>query len=229
MKEVKQTILVAEDDEKIRQMLVLFLKANRFDVLEACNGREALDLFYGNNSLIDLILLDVMMPELDGFAVLHQIRQDSMVPIVMLTAKDEEYDQLNGLKSGADDYISKPFSPSILLARLETVLRRVSATPQSEAIVAGNLEVFCQSRTVKHNGKVMNLTPKEYDFLLYLITNKEIVLSREQILNAVWNYDYTGDPRTVDTHVKQLRYKLGNDSACIRTVHGMGYIFEAAG
>ncbi|MBZ9606296.1 response regulator transcription factor [Clostridium estertheticum] len=222
---IKGLILIVDDESRIRRMLKDFLVSHKYEILEASNGKEAMEMFYSNNSKIDLILLDVMMPMKNGFDVLSEIREDSITPIIMLTAKGEEYDQLAGFKFGADDYISKPFSPSLLLARLESVLKRTGKR-KSENVVIGNISVDKLKKEVVCANEKLDLTPKEYDLLLYFIENNELVLAREQILDAVWNYDYVGDARTVDTHIKQLRAKLVFNCQYIKTVHGVGYRFE---
>jgi len=221
----KATILIADDEERIRRMLKDFLASCGYSIIEAADGKQALELFYSNSSSVNLILLDVMMPHIDGFEVLKEIRETSLVPIIMLTAKSQEYDQLSGLKSGADDYVSKPFSPSLLAARIENILRRCNAV-HSKVINIGQIEINDVKREVKVRGEAIELTSKEYALLLYLIENKDIALSRENILNAVWNYDYYGDLRTVDTHIKQLRAKLTAECDYIKTVRGLGYRFE---
>lgn len=220
------TILVADDDRRIRQMLTLYLKGHGFQVLEAENGEEALDVFYANNSKIDLVLLDVMMPKKDGFEVLEELRDCSLIPVIMVTAKDQEYDQLKGFKCGADDYISKPFSPTVLLARIESVLRRCSPKAQFQVLECGGIQLLMKSKSLKVHDQVVPVTQKEFDLLAYMMSNPREVLSRNQILNAIWNYDYEGDPRTVDTHIKQLRAKLKDCGSFIRTVHGIGYLFD---
>lgn len=219
----KITILIVDDEIRIRRMISDFLQGFGYKILTASDGQEALDIFYDNNSKIDLILLDVMMPKLDGNKVLTEIRECSLVPIIMLTAKDEEQHEVNSLKNGADDYISKPFSPSVLLARIETVLKR-TAKVVNEDIVNGDLTIKIDSNEVFYKGSITTLTPKEYDLLLYLVQNKNQVLNRSTILNAVWNYNYDGDERTVDTHIKQLRSKIGKE--VVQTVHGLGYKFR---
>lgn len=221
------TIMVADDDRRIRQMLVTYLKGHGYHLMEAEDGEAALDLYYANSNQIDLILLDVMMPKRDGFAVLEELRDSSLVPVIMVTAKDQEYDQIRGFKLGADDYISKPFSPTVLLARVETVLRRCSPKAQkNEVLRAGIVELQMKSKCMKLDGETVLLTQKEFDLLAYFMTNPREVLSRNQILNANWNYDYEGDPRTVDTHIKQLRHKMKAAGRYIRTVHGRGYLFD---
>ncbi len=216
------TILIAEDESRIRRMLKDYLVSCHYIVIEAEDGEKALEVFY-TNSKIDLILLDVMMPNKDGFEVLQEIRQISSVPIIMLTAKSQEYDQLYGFKYGADDYVMKPFSPVILLAHVEAVLKRCRNSKE-DILTVGNITIDKVGMIVTVDHQRIYLTPKEYDLLLYMTNNIDIVLSREQILNKVWNYDYLGDSRTVDTHIKQLRSKIGNDY--IQTIHGRGYRFE---
>ncbi|MFI3114605.1 MAG: response regulator transcription factor [Clostridia bacterium] len=219
----KTTILVVDDEIRIRRMVTDFLQGFGYKILTASDGEEALELFYDNNSKIDLILLDVMMPKVDGNKVLSEIREYSLVPIIMLTAKDEEQHEISSLKSGADDYIAKPFSPSVLLARIETVLKRTTKAI-NEDIISGELTIKIGSNEVFYKGEIINLTPKEYDLLLHLVQNKNQVLNRNAILNAVWNYNYDGDERTVDTHIKQLRSKI--DKEIVQTVHGLGYKFR---
>jgi DNA-binding response OmpR family regulator len=221
----KLCILVADDEVRIIKALKDFFSANGFHVLEATDGGKATDVFYEHNTVIDLILLDIMMPVMDGYAVLKEIRETSLTPIIMLTAKGEEYDQIKGFQYGADDYITKPFSPSLLLARVEAVLKR-SGKSASDDIVAGNLRMNILKRSVIIDGAQVDMTPKEFDLLHYLILNKSMALSREQILNAVWGYDFEGDDRTVDTHIKQLRGKMGESAGLIRTVHKVGYQFS---
>ena len=225
MSAAKDTVLVVDDDNRIRQMVSMFLRGNGFDVIEAADGQSALDEFYKNSNRIDLILLDVMLPRRDGLSVLAELRTASMVPVILVTAKDEEYDQLAGFRAGADDYVSKPFSPSVLLARINSVIRRTSTKNRNDKIECGPMVINNLSKNVKIDGKTVSLTQKEFDLIHYLVSNKGLVLSRDQILNAVWSYDYNGDPRTVDTHIKQLRAKLGVMSKCIKTIHGTGYMF----
>lgn len=225
MIDTKRCILIVDDEKKMLRVLKDFFTINDFYVLEAGDGEEAVNIFYENNAKIDLVLLDVMMPKLDGFQVLSEIRDASLVPVIMLTAKGEEYDQLLGFNSGADDYIQKPFSPSLLLARVEAVLKRIGKDKFSE-ITIGELTVNIEKRNVKVNGKRMELTPKEFDLLYYFILNKGLTLTREQILDSVWGYEFSGDTRTVDTHVKQLRSKLSEYSSYIKTIHRVGYQFE---
>ena len=225
MSATKDTVLVVDDDNRIRQMVSIFLRGNGFDVLEAADGQTALDVFYKNSNRIDLILLDVMLPRRDGLSVLAELRAASMVPVILVTAKDEEYDQLAGFRAGADDYVSKPFSPSVLLARINSVIRRTSMKNRNDKIECGPMVINNLSKNVRIEDKTIALTQKEFDLIHYLVSNKGLVLSRDQILNAVWSYDYNGDPRTVDTHIKQLRAKLGVMSKCIKTIHGTGYMF----
>lgn len=194
----KGVILVVEDEERIRRMLNDFFNSCQYEVLEAENGRKALEVFYSNNSKIDIILLDVMLPYMDGFEVLSTIREVSLVPIIMVTAKGEEYDQLYGFKQGADDYISKPFSPTILLAHIEAVLKRCGNNEKKEKLKLGNVEVDEETMIVHVCDEVVELAPKEYDLLVFLMKNEKIVLNREKILNSVWNYDYTGDTSEAD-------------------------------
>lgn len=219
----KITILIVDDEIRIRRMLKDFLCSYGYNIIEAQDGKQALDIFYEKNNKIDLILLDVMMPKIDGNKVLEEIRDYSLIPIIMLTAKGEEYDELHSLKNGADDYISKPFSPTILLARIENVLKRTKKL-NHDTIIEGELIINLSSNEVFANNALVNLTPKEFDLLLYLVQNKNLVLSRQAILNAVWNYNYDGDERTVDTHIKQIRAKIHKD--LIQTVHGLGYKFR---
>lgn len=222
---MKNTILIAEDDFKIRQMVTLFLKGNNFEVIQAADGEEALDLFYEHNKDIDLILLDVMMPRMDGFSVLKTIRKEYVTPIIMLTAMDQEYDQIKGFENGADDYVSKPFSPTILLARIQSVLRRANKNNQSE-IIAGNIVLNKEDRTVIHNGKLLNFNEEEFNLLLYFINNAKKVLEREKIFNEVWNEKVENYSELVDKSVKSIREKLEEDKSYIKIVHGAGYIFE---
>ena len=222
MEDVK--ILVVDDEARMRKLVKDFLAIKGFIVLEAEDGEEALKIFDSNKD-IKLILLDVMMPKLDGFETLEVIRQYSKVPVMMLTARSEERDELKGYKLGVDEYITKPFSPKILVARVEAVLRRTMGESE-EKLVAGAIEIDKVARSVYIDGKPVDLSFKEYELLTYFIENKGIALSREKILNSVWNYDYFGDARTIDTHVKKLRAKMGERGDYIKTVWGMGYKFE---
>ena len=222
MEDIK--ILVVDDEARIRKLVKDFLSIKGYIVLEAEDGEEALKVFDTNKD-IKLILLDVMMPKMDGFEVLEAIRQYSKVPVMMLTARSEERDELEGYKLGVDEYITKPFSPKILVARVEAVLRRTVGEPE-EKLVAGAIEVDKVARSVYIDKKPVDLSFKEYELLTYFIENKGIALSREKILSSVWNYDYFGDARTIDTHVKKLRAKMGERGDYIKTVWGMGYKFE---
>jgi DNA-binding response OmpR family regulator len=222
----KPCILIVDDEAKITKALRDFLGARGYRTLEAYDGGAALDVFYAHSTKIDLLLLDVMMPVADGFTVLKEIRRDSNVPAIMLTARSEEYDQIAGFRHGADDYISKPFSTSVLLARVEAVLKRSGKAPESEMEI-GSLRISPARRLVSIEGERVDLTPKEFDLLYCLVTNKNRALTREQILNEVWGYAFEGDARTVDTHIKQLRGKLAACGECIKTVHRIGYGFEA--
>lgn len=200
------------------------MKVKDYDVLEAGDGEQAVDVFFSVKD-IALVILDVMMPKMDGWEVLRTIRERSHVPVIMLTARSEETDELKGFQYGADEYISKPFSPKILVARVEAILRR-SGINQEETITVAGITVDKSAHAVSIDGKELELSFKEYELLLYFIENKGIALSREKILNNVWNYDYFGDARTIDTHVKKLRAKMGEKGDCIRTVWGMGYKFD---
>ncbi len=216
-------ILIADDEERMRRLVGDFLKKVGYTVIEAADGHEALDLFC-NDQNIDLIILDVMMPEYDGWAVCREIRKSSQIPIIMLTARGEESDELFGFDLGADEYIAKPFSLKILAARVQALLRRAENIKDVKNF--DGLEIDKPGRRVYLDGEMIELTPKEYDLLLYVAENAGLALSREQILNAVWDYDYYGDERTVDTHIKKLRAKLGKKSDLIQTVRGLGYRFE---
>ena len=220
----KLKILVVDDEDRMRKLISDFLKIKDFTVVEAANGEEAVDLFFSDKD-ISLVILDVMMPKMDGWEVLKSIREHSKVPVIMLTARSEEQDELRGFEYGADEYISKPFSPKILVARVEAILRR-SGMNQEETLDIGGILVDKSAHSVKVDGKELELSFKEYELLLYFIENKDIALSREKILNNVWNYDYFGDARTIDTHVKKLRAKLGEKGEYIKTVWGMGYKFD---
>lgn len=217
-------ILVVDDEARMRKLVRDFLTVKGFAVVEAGDGEEAVDLFFEQKD-ISLILLDVMMPKMDGWEVVKTIRKHSQVPIIMLTARGEERDELQGFNLGVDEYISKPFSPKILVARVEAILRRAGAGTADAAEVGGIL-VDKAAHQVTIDGKPVDLSYKEFELLSYFIDNQGIALSREKILNNVWNYDYFGDARTIDTHVKKLRSKLGDKGEYIRTIWGMGYKFE---
>ena len=217
-------ILMVDDEERMRKLVKDFLKKKDFEVVEAADGEEALDIFFKDKS-ISLIICDVMMPKINGFDVVKEIRQYSQVPIIMLTAKGEESDELNGFDLGVDEYISKPFSPKILVARVEAILRRTVQT-EGEQIEAGGIVMDVGGHHVSIDGKSINLSYKEFELLQYFMSNQGRALTRESILNQVWNYDYFGDARTIDTHVKKLRNKLGEKGSYIHTIWGMGYKFE---
>ena len=217
-------ILVVDDEARMRRLLRDFLSAKGYTILEAADGEEAIDIFMSDKK-INLIILDVMMPKLDGWATCSEIRSMSDVPIIMLTAKGDERDELLGFKLGVDEYISKPFSPKILVARVEAILKRVKSN-EIESAVYGLIEYNRVGNQVIVDGKEVDLTLKEFELLTYFIENEGIALSRDNILNHVWNFDYLGDGRTIDTHVKRLRAKLGNAGDYIKTVWGLGYKFE---
>ncbi len=219
------TVLIVDDEARMRKLIRDFLVQKGYLVLEATDGEDALQVFEENKNKIGLILLDVMMPKLDGWSVLRQIRQDSNVPIIMLTARGEEQDELFGFELGVDEYISKPFSPKILVARVEAILKRSRAI-EKQVKDYGGIEIDSDGRTVKVDGKQIELSLREYELLKYLIDNSNIALSRDKILNNVWNYDYYGDSRTIDSHVKKIRHKLGKKGKYIQTMRGIGYKFE---
>ena len=222
----KLKILVVDDESRMRKLVRDFLVRQDFEVLEAGDGEEALDLFYKDKS-IALIILDVMIPKMNGWEVCKEVRESSKVPIIMLTAKSDESDELMGFDLGVDEYISKPFSPKILVARVEAILRRTNKLGgASEVKKAGAIVLDKTAHEVKIDGKQIDLSFKEFELLDYFLDNQGIALSRERILNSVWNYDYFGDARTIDTHVKKLRSKLGEYGDYIKTVWGMGYKFE---
>ena len=218
-------ILVVDDESRMRKLIKDFLQAKGFSILEAGDGEEALKVFEENKNKITLILLDVMMPKLDGWSVLRQIRQESKVPIIMLTARGEEQDELFGFELGVDEYISKPFSPKILVARVEAILKRTTKD-EKQVKNYGGIEIDKEGRTVKVDGKQIELSLREYELLTYLVDNENIALSRDKILNNVWNYDYYGDSRTIDSHIKKIRHKLGKRGKYIKTMRGVGYKFE---
>ena len=220
-------ILVVDDESRMRKLVRDFLERAGFQVLEAGDGMDALDVFYDNQD-IGLIILDVMMPKMDGWEVCREIRKESKVPIIMLTARGEERDELNGFELGVDEYISKPFSPKILVARVNALLRRTSGLAMDQTVSAGGIEIDKAAHIVKIDGNPVDLSFKEFELLTYFMENQGIALYREKILNNVWNYDYFGDARTIDTHVKKLRNKLGDKGEYIRTIWGMGYKFEVA-
>ena len=218
-------ILIVDDEQRMRKLIKDFLVAKGYSILEAEDGEKALEVFENNKNKISLILLDVMMPKLDGWSVLRQIRQESKVPIIMLTARGEEQDELFGFELGVDEYISKPFSPKVLVARVEAILRRTNKD-QKEVKNYDGIEIDKEGRTVKVDGKPIELSLREYELLVYLVDNENIALSRDKILNNVWNYDYYGDSRTIDSHIKKIRHKLGKKGKYIKTMRGVGYKFE---
>lgn len=218
-------ILVVDDESRMRKLIKDFLMQKGFSILEAGDGEEALKVYEENENKIKLILLDVMMPKLDGWSVLRQIRQTSKVPIIMLTARGEEQDELFGFELGVDEYISKPFSPKILVARVEAILKRTMGdTKQLKNY--GGIVIDPEGRTVSVDGKLVEMSLREYELLKYLVDNENIALSRDKILNNVWNYDYYGDSRTIDSHIKKIRHKLGKKGKYIETMRGVGYKFE---
>lgn len=223
----KLKILVVDDESRMRKLVKDFLVRKNYEVLEAENGEQAIDIFFSKKD-IALIILDVMMPKLDGWQVCREIRQYSKVPIIMLTAKGDEKDELLGFELGVDEYISKPFSPKILVARVEAVLRRTAST-EEEVIEAGGITLDKSAHQVKIDGVEIDLSYKEFELLSYFVANQGVALSREKILNNVWNYDYFGDARTIDTHVKKLRSKMGPKGSYIKTIWGLGYKFEVDG
>ncbi|MBR4707784.1 MAG: response regulator transcription factor [Pseudobutyrivibrio sp.] len=222
----KNKILVADDESRMRKLIKDYLVREDYEVIEAENGEQALDMFYMDSD-ISLIILDVMMPKVDGFAVLKEVRETSSIPVLMLTAKGEENDVLNGFELGADEYINKPFSPKILMARVNAVLRRSTDDSIGKKVVeAGGIQLDVDAHVATNDGNPVELSVKEFELLYYFINNEGIALSREKILNHVWDYDYFGDARTIDTHVKKLRSKLDDKGNYIKTIWGMGYKFE---
>lgn len=220
----KLKVLVVDDESRMRKLVKDFLSKKNFEVLEAENGEQAVDIYFESKE-IALIILDVMMPKMDGWQVCREIRQYSKVPIIMLTAKSDEKDELLGFELGVDEYISKPFSPKILVARVEAILRRANAL-EEDIIDVGGIVLDKAAHQVKIDGENIDLSFKEFELLTYFIMNQGVALSRERILNNVWNYDYFGDARTIDTHVKKLRSKMGPKGDFIKTIWGMGYKFE---
>ena len=218
-------ILVVDDESRMRKLVKDFLTKKGFTVIEAGDGEEAVDKFFEVKD-IALIILDVMMPKMDGWQVCREIRQYSKVPIIMLTAKSDEKDELQGFDLGVDEYITKPFSPKILVARVEAILRRSNVLAADDTMEAGGIELNKAAHEVLIDGKSVELSYKEFELLAYFMSNQGVALSRERILNNVWNYDYFGDARTIDTHVKKLRSKLGAKGEYIKTIWGMGYKFE---
>ena len=219
------TVLVVDDESRMRKLIKDFLMQKGYHILEAEDGEKALQVFEENENKISLILLDVMMPKLDGWSVLRQIRQTSKVPMIMLTARGEEQDELFGFELGVDEYISKPFSPKILVARVEAILKRTQGDPK-DVKDYGGIVIDAEGRTVTVDGKQIELSLREYELLKYLVDNENIALSRDKILNNVWNYDYYGDSRTIDSHIKKIRHKLGKKGKYIETMRGVGYKFQ---
>lgn len=219
-------ILVVDDESRMRKLVKDFLVKSNYDVIEAEDGSVALDIFFSQKD-IALVILDVMMPKVDGWEVCREIRAYSRVPIIMLTAKADERDELQGFQLGVDEYISKPFSPKILVARVEAILRRTNQVSNDEVMEVGGIQLNKAAHLVMIDGEPVDLSYKEFELLTYFMENKGIALSREKILNNVWNYDYFGDARTIDTHVKKLRNKMGEKGDLIKTIWGMGYKLDA--
>ena len=221
----EKTILIVDDEERVRKILKDFLIRENYKTIEAKDGEEALKIFNTLNDSINMILLDVMMPKLDGWSVLRQIRNESKVPVIMLTARAEEQDELFGFELGVDEYVSKPFSPKLLMARIKAIFNRIS--PQSENYKDyGGIIVDAEGRSISVDGKTIDFSLREYELLKYLVDNENVALSRDKILNNVWNYDYYGDSRTIDSHIKKIRHKLGKRGRYIITMRGIGYKFE---
>ena len=221
----KIKILIVDDESRMRKLLRDFLEREGYQILEASDGIEAMDMFYADKN-IDLIILDVMMPRMDGWQVCKEVREHSKVPIMMLTARAEEQNELKGFELGVDEYVAKPFSPKILVARVGALLKRVKNVDGDAEINAGGIVINKSAHMVTIDGEIIDLSVKEFELLTYFVENQRIALSREKILNNVWNYDYFGDARTIDTHVKKLRSKLGDKGNYIKTIWGMGYKFE---
>ena len=221
----EKTILIVDDEERVRKLLKDFLIKENYRTIEAKDGEEALKIFNTLNDSINMILLDVMMPKLDGWSVLRQIRNESKVPVIMLTARAEEQDELFGFELGVDEYVSKPFSPKLLMARIKAIFNRIS--PQSENCKDyGGIIVDAEGRSISVDGKTIDFSLREYELLKYLVDNENVALSRDKILNNVWNYDYYGDSRTIDSHIKKIRHKLGKRGRYIITMRGIEYKFE---
>lgn len=225
MRNNKRVVLMVEDDKKLREVLTKFLSRNDYEVLAAENGKVGLELFYENSKNLDIVLLDGMLPDIDGVDVLKEIREHSQVPVIMLTARELEEDQLNGLNNGADNYITKPFLMNVLLVHMDKLIQRDS-NEDTDVIEKGALKLEKQFRKAYINGEFVDTTPKEFDLLVYMCENEKVVLKRENILDAVWGFDYDGDMRTVDTLVKQLRKKMTDKYPYITSVYGVGYRFE---
>ena len=225
MRNDRRLVLMVEDDNKLREVLTKFLSRNDYEVLEAENGKVGLELFYENSKNLDIVLLDGMLPDIDGVDVLKEIREHSQVPVIMLTARESEEDQLNGLNNGADNYITKPFLMKVLLVYMDKLIQR-NGNEDTDVIEKGALKLEKQFRKAYINGEFVDTTPKEFDLLVYMCENEKVVLKRENILDAVWGFDYDGDMRTVDTLVKQLRKKMTDKYPYITSVYGVGYRFE---
>ncbi len=225
MRNDRRLVLMVEDDNKLREVLTKFLSRNDYEVLAAENGKVGLKLFYENSKNLDIVLLDGMLPDIDGVDVLKEIREHSQVPVIMLTARESEEDQLNGLNNGADNYITKPFLMKVLLVHMDKLIQR-NGNEDTDVIEKGALKLEKQFRKAYINGEFVDTTPKEFDLLVYMCENEKVVLKRENILDAVWGFDYDGDMRTVDTLVKQLRKKMTDKYPYITSVYGVGYRFE---
>lgn len=221
----KIKILIVDDESRMRKLIKDFLEREGYLICEAGDGIEAIDLFYENKD-IGLIILDVMMPHMDGWEVCKEVRKNSTVPIMMLTARGEERDELKGFELGVDEYVAKPFSPKVLVARVNALLKRTAGVSTDKTLNVGGIEINKAAHLVKIEEKEIELSVKEFELLIYFVENQKIALTREKILNNVWNYDYFGDARTIDTHVKKLRSKLGEKGNYIKTIWGMGYKFE---
>ena len=225
MRNDRRLVLMVEDDNKLREVLTKFLSRNDYEVLAAENGKVGLELFYENSKNLDIVLLDGMLPDIDGVDVLKEIREHSQVPVIMLTARESEEDQLNGLNNGADNYITKPFLMKVLLVYMDKLIQK-NSNEDTDVIEKGALKLEKQFRKAYINGEFVDTTPKEFDLLVYMCENEKVVLKRENILDAVWGFDYDGDMRTVDTLVKQLRKKMTDKYPYITSVYGVGYRFE---
>lgn len=226
---MRKNILVVDDELRMRKLIKDFLKVKDFEIIEAGDGEEALNIYNNQKNNIDLILLDVMMPKLDGWSVLRQIRQENkQIPVVMLTARAEEQDELFGFELGVDEYIAKPFSPKLMVARVEAILRR-AAIVDKEFQDYGGIIIDYEGRTVSVDGKMIELSFREFELLKFLIENKDKALGRDKILNSVWNYEFYGDTRTIDSHIKKIRHKLGKKGKYIETIRGIGYKFQIKG
>lgn len=223
---MKKVVLIVDDEIRMRKLIKDFLLQKDYEILEAGDGEEALEIYNKNKEKIDLILLDVMMPKLDGWSVLRQIRQnDNKIAVVMLTARGEEQDELFGFELGVDEYITKPFSPKLMVARVEAILRR-SKTSENEKKDVGGILMDYEGRTVEIDGKLVELSYREFELLKFLIENEDKALARDKILNSVWNYEFYGDTRTIDSHIKKIRHKLGKKGKYIQTIRGIGYKFQ---